>query len=54
MLVNGFVVVLRKRSADALKDGAVDAVVPAAKVNDSARHLIQQVLDGKLDYHARR
>ncbi|TYL48347.1 fatty acid oxidation complex subunit alpha FadB [Marinomonas sp. IMCC 4694] len=44
----------QKRSADALKDGAVDAVVPAAKVNDSARHLIQQVLDGKLDYHARR
>lgn len=44
----------QKRSADAFKDGAVDAVVPAAKVNDSARHLIQQVLDGKLDYHARR
>ncbi|ETX10298.1 multifunctional fatty acid oxidation complex subunit alpha [Marinomonas ushuaiensis DSM 15871] len=44
----------QKRSADAFKDGAVDAVVPATKVNDSARHLIQQVLDGKLDYHARR
>lgn len=44
----------QKRSADAFKDGAVDAVVPVAKVHDSARHLIQQVLDGKLDYHARR
>jgi 3-hydroxyacyl-CoA dehydrogenase / enoyl-CoA hydratase / 3-hydroxybutyryl-CoA epimerase / enoyl-CoA isomerase len=44
----------QKRSEDAFKDGAVDAVVPAAKVNESARHLIQQVLDGKLDYHARR
>jgi 3-hydroxyacyl-CoA dehydrogenase / enoyl-CoA hydratase / 3-hydroxybutyryl-CoA epimerase / enoyl-CoA isomerase len=44
----------QKRSEEAFKDGAVDAVVPAAKVNESARHLIQQVLDGKLDYHARR
>ncbi|MBU2319729.1 MAG: enoyl-CoA hydratase/isomerase family protein, partial [Gammaproteobacteria bacterium] len=44
----------QKRSEDAFKDGAVDAVVPAAKVNESARHLIQQVLDGKLNYHARR
>ncbi|GAB3482079.1 fatty acid oxidation complex subunit alpha FadB [Marinomonas epiphytica] len=44
----------QKRSADAFKDGAVDAVVPVDKVNDSARHLIQQVLDGKLDFHARR
>ena len=44
----------QKRSEDAFKDGAVDAVVAADKVNASARHLIQQVLDGKLDYHARR
>ena len=44
----------QKRSEDAFKDGAVDAVVSADKVNESARHLIQQVLDGKLDYHARR
>ncbi|WP_421850464.1 fatty acid oxidation complex subunit alpha FadB [Marinomonas sp.] len=44
----------QKRSEDAFKDGAVDAVVPAEKVNESARHLIQQVLDGKLNYHARR
>lgn len=44
----------QKRSADALKDGAVDAVVPVAKVHESARHLIQQVLDGKLSYRRRR
>jgi 3-hydroxyacyl-CoA dehydrogenase/enoyl-CoA hydratase/3-hydroxybutyryl-CoA epimerase/enoyl-CoA isomerase len=44
----------QKRSADALKDGAVDAVVPADKVQESARHLIQQVLDGKLNYRCRR
>ena len=44
----------QKRSEEAFKDGAVDAVVPAAKVKESARHLIQQVLDGKLNYHARR
>lgn len=44
----------QKRSEDAFKDGAVDAVVSADKVNESARHLIQQVMDGKLNYHARR
>ncbi|BFM51401.1 fatty acid oxidation complex subunit alpha FadB [Marinomonas sp. THO17] len=44
----------QKRSADAMKDGAVDAVVALDKVQDSARHLIQQVMDGKLDYKARR
>ncbi|RBP85730.1 fatty acid oxidation complex subunit alpha FadB [Marinomonas rhizomae] len=44
----------QKRSEDAFKDGVVDAVVPTVKVNESARHLVQQVLDGKLDYHARR
>ena len=44
----------QKRSADAMKDGAVDAVVAAANVVSSAEHLLQQVLDGKLDYQARR
>ncbi|WCN14131.1 fatty acid oxidation complex subunit alpha FadB [Marinomonas mediterranea] len=44
----------QKRSEDALKDGAVDAVVPVEKVITSARHLIQQVIDGKLDVMARR
>ncbi|SBS28520.1 Fatty acid oxidation complex subunit alpha [Marinomonas aquimarina] len=44
----------QKRSADALKEGAVDAVVAAADVVDSAQHLLEQVLAGKLDYQARR
>ncbi|ADZ92121.1 fatty acid oxidation complex subunit alpha FadB [Marinomonas mediterranea] len=44
----------QKRSEDALKDGAVDAVVPVEKVVTSARHLIQHVIDGKLDVMARR
>lgn len=45
---------VQKRADDALKEGAVDAVVPAAAVVASAEHLIQQVLDGKLDFQARR
>lgn len=44
----------QKRSDDAMKDGAVDAVVPVAKVNESAYHLIQQAANGKLDYRKRR
>ena len=44
----------QKRSADALKDGAVDAVVAKENVLESALHLIQQVTDGKLKYLARR
>lgn len=44
----------QKRSEEALKDGAVDAVVPVEKVQESARHLIQQVQDGKLSYRSRR
>lgn len=44
----------QKRSAEAMKDGAVDAVVPTAAVVDSATHLLEQVLAGKFDYQARR
>ncbi|WP_067098169.1 fatty acid oxidation complex subunit alpha FadB [Marinomonas atlantica] len=44
----------QKRSDDAMKDGAVDAVVAADQVVASAEHLMQQILDGKLDYQARR
>lgn len=44
----------QKRAADALKDGAVDAVVATDKVLESALHLVQQVVDGKLDFQARR
>lgn len=44
----------QKRADDALKDGAVDAVVATEKVLDSALHLLKQVTEGKLDYLARR
>ncbi|WP_425641353.1 fatty acid oxidation complex subunit alpha FadB [Marinomonas gallaica] len=44
----------QKRSDDAMKEGAVDAVVAADQVVASAEHLMQQILDGKLDYQARR
>lgn len=44
----------QKRSADAMKDGAVDAVVSASAVVESGEHLLAQVLAGKLDYQARR
>ena len=44
----------QKRSAEAMKDGAVDAVVAAGAVVDSATHLLEQVLAGKLDYQSRR
>ena len=44
----------QKRSADALKDGAVDAVVAQDKVLESSLHLVQQVVDGKLNYLQRR
>ena len=38
----------------AMKDGVVDAVVPADKVKDSAIALVKQCLDGKIDYKAKR
>lgn len=44
----------QKRSEDALKERAVDAVVPKNDVVSSAEHLIQQILAGKFDYQARR
>lgn len=43
-----------KRAAAALKDGAVDAVVSAAKLRDAALDLLQQCIEGKFDYHKRR
>ncbi len=43
-----------KRSADALKDGAVDAVVATAQVRDAAIDLVKQCIAGKFDYQARR
>ena len=44
----------QKRSAEAMKDGAVDAVVSVSAVVSSAEHLLEQVLAGKLDYQSRR
>ena len=44
----------QKRSADALKDGAVDAVVADDQTLESAYHLLQQAVDGKFDWQARR
>ncbi|MDF1819983.1 MAG: fatty acid oxidation complex subunit alpha FadB [Alcanivoracaceae bacterium] len=38
----------------AMKDGVVDAVVPADKVKESAIVLVKQCLDGKIDYKAKR
>ncbi|KGK41493.1 multifunctional fatty acid oxidation complex subunit alpha [Nitrincola sp. A-D6] len=43
-----------KRAADALKDGAVDAVVATDMVRDAALDLLTQAADGVFDYQARR
>src|SRR5690606_2340786 len=42
------------RADKALKDGVVDAVVPADKVRDSAIALVKECLAGKLDYSKKR
>ncbi len=43
-----------KRAPAALKDGAVDAVVTGDKLKEAALDLLQQCIDGKFDYAARR
>ena len=43
-----------KRAADALKDGAVDAVVATEAVRDAALDLLAKAADGVFDYQARR
>ncbi len=43
-----------KRSDAAFKDGAVDSVVPLDTLVDNAFKLLQRVVDGELDYQARR
>ena len=43
-----------KRPADALKDGAVDAVVAANKLQDAAIDLDKQAISGRLDWKAKR
>mgnify|MGYP000019849705 FL=1 len=42
------------RSADALKFGAVDAVVPADKVVEAAIALVNEAISGKVDWEGRR
>ena len=42
------------RADKALKDGVVDAVVPADKVRDSAIALVKECLAGKIDYKKKR
>ncbi|MGZ7881009.1 fatty acid oxidation complex subunit alpha FadB [Acinetobacter soli] len=43
-----------KKPAAALKDGAVDAVVAADKLQDAAIDLVKQALAGRLDWKAKR
>jgi 3-hydroxyacyl-CoA dehydrogenase/enoyl-CoA hydratase/3-hydroxybutyryl-CoA epimerase/enoyl-CoA isomerase len=43
-----------KKAAAALKDGAVDAVVPKGKMMDAAKALLSQILSGKIEYKTRR
>lgn len=43
-----------KKSAVALKDGAVDAVVEADQLFEAGAHLLNQCIAGELDYQARR
>ncbi|WP_343597033.1 fatty acid oxidation complex subunit alpha FadB [Acinetobacter sp.] len=43
-----------KKAADALKDGAVDAVVTEDKLREAGLDLIQQALNGRLDWKAKR
>ncbi len=43
-----------KRPEAALKDGAVDAVLPKDKLIDAAKAIIAQANEGKLDYKARK
>ena len=43
-----------KRADAAFKDGAVDAVVPLDQLVDQAFTLLQRIVDGELDYQARR
>lgn len=42
------------RAAEALKAGAVDAIVEPGMLRQSAERILQQCIDGKLDYEQRR
>ncbi|HSQ68732.1 MAG TPA: enoyl-CoA hydratase-related protein, partial [Steroidobacteraceae bacterium] len=43
-----------KKPADALKDGAVDAVVEPALLQDAAIAMVKQAVEGRLDWRAKR
>ena len=43
-----------QRAQQAFKSGAVDAVVPPEQLRDAAISIVQQCIDGKLDYRSRR
>ncbi|MDM3871174.1 fatty acid oxidation complex subunit alpha FadB [Porticoccus sp. W117] len=43
-----------KRPPQALKDGAVDAVLAPEQLRDEALKMLQRAIDGELDYHGRR
>lgn len=43
-----------RKAAKALAEGAVDAVVAPDALRDSALNMLQQAIDGKLDWHSRR
>ena len=43
-----------KKPAAALKDGAVDAVVAAAQLQNAAIDLVKQAIEGRLDWKAKR
>ncbi|MFK7997577.1 MAG: fatty acid oxidation complex subunit alpha FadB [Granulosicoccus sp.] len=43
-----------KKAAQALSDGAIDAVIQDGNLVDAAKNLIQQVTDGKMDIASRR
>ncbi|WP_409524907.1 fatty acid oxidation complex subunit alpha FadB [Nitrincola sp. MINF-07-Sa-05] len=45
---------VEKRAADALKEGAVDAVVTVDKVREAGLDLLQKAAEGVFDYQARR
>ncbi len=54
MPLNGWQWRTRKGQHAALKDGAVDAVVAADKLQDAAVDLVKQAIAGRLDWKAKR
>ncbi len=44
----------QKKAKEAFKVHAVDSIVDVAQLKDAAMHIVQQCLDGKLDYQKRK